>query len=125
MRILVRIRTKIHAKEPRPNRNVTMTHSIKRFCDSWLVKTLLPLIIRKSTSCMSVEGWIENKVAYLRDHRWILTSEEVEWKSGRQRAGVPVGLRTTVQTGTRADFTSGFGKGPGVAPPLWPSYQIL
>ena len=47
------------------------------------------------------------------------------WKSGWQRARVPVRLRNTVQTCTRADFTAGFGMGPGVTPPLWPSDQNL
>src|SRR5207247_7253780 len=38
-------------------------------------------------------------------------------KEGRLRAG----SRTVVPQGTWAGLTSGFGMGPGVSPPLWPS----
>ena len=33
---------------------------------------------------------------------------------------VSVGSRTTVQGTTQEVLTSGFGKGPGITPPLWP-----
>src|SRR5256712_13004571 len=38
-------------------------------------------------------------------------------KEGRLRAG----SRTALPQGTWAGLTSGFGMGPGVSPPLWPS----
>src|SRR5439155_20808457 len=38
-------------------------------------------------------------------------------KEGRLRAG----SRTALPKGTWAGLTSGFGMGPGVSPPLWPS----
>ncbi len=40
-------------------------------------------------------------------------------------AKLPVGSRTTVPQGTWMGLTSGFGMGPGVSPPLWPSNRPL
>ena len=38
------------------------------------------------------------------------------------QANLPTGSRTAVPEGTQAGLTSGFGMGPGVSPPLWPSH---
>jgi len=42
-------------------------------------------------------------------------------KAQSRKAKLPVGSRTTVQQRTWVDLTAGFGMGPGVSPPLWPS----
>ncbi len=41
-------------------------------------------------------------------------------RMGGTATNVPVGSRTTVQESTQEGLTSGFGMGPGIAPPLWP-----